>query len=299
MAGNENAPIVAAVDETEGSGRALDWAVDQARLLRRRLRLVYAFDWPLYHSAPRGLPGFDLDEIARRVVRRAEERARGRAPELDVETAHVTGPVAPTLLVEARSAHTVVVGSRGLEGLRAVVVGSTGMQLTALAACPVVVVPDREPRPAVGRVVVGVDGSATARAAAGWAFAEASARGALLRAVTVHDRVSHGIFGPLEELPAGYSGDPDEGAAWEEARRRLSESIAGLRELHPDVSLQEEVSTGHPAEVLTAESERADLLVVGSRGHGGFVGLLLGSVSQGVLSHSHCPVAVVHEEDRR
>ncbi|MFW5418792.1 universal stress protein [Nocardiopsis sp. CNT-189] len=295
MAAEQGAPIAAAVDGKRGSLRALDWAADEARLRGRRLRIVHAFDWPLYHSTPHGLAGFDIEEYGRRVTRDAEERARERTPEVEVESVHVTGDVAPVLLEESRRAELIAIGSRSLGTVSAVLVGSTALELLAFASCPVAVVPDREPRAPVGRVTVGVDGSAPARAAAAWAFGAAAERGAELRAVTVPRRVTRARFGAPEEPAEGAGEDP----AVEEAHRMLSESIAGERELHPGVLVEEAVEAGHAAEVLCARAEDADLLVVGTRGRGGFTGLLLGSVSQAVLSHSPCPVVAVRAGDGR
>ncbi|MEY9214531.1 universal stress protein [Thermobifida halotolerans] len=292
MARTDNALIVAAVDGTEPSLRALDWAAREARLLGRKLRVVHAFDWPLHYRVPRGLPGFDIDEFARRVVHEAVDRVREREPEVEAEALHIVGTVGPTLLQQSENAHLIVAGSRGLSGLRAVVLGSVGVQLAALAECPAVIVPDRDPGAETGRVVVGVDGSPSALAATDRAFVEAEARRATLRAVAVAGSASHGVFAALE-TPEG-PGSPEREAAVAEARRRLSESLAGQRERHPGVYVEEEVLPGHPAEVLIDESEYADLVVVGSRGRGGFTGMLLGSVSQTLLSHSHCPVMVVH-----
>jgi len=299
MPADGSAPIVAAVDGTRGSLRALDWAAEEARLRGRRLHIVHAFDWPLYHSTPHGLPGFDVEEYGQRLVRDAEKRARERAPEVGIDAVHVTGDVAPVLLGETHGAELIVIGSRGLGTVSAVLVGSTALELMAFGSCPVAVVPDREPRPPVGRVTVGVDGSAPARAAAAWAFGAAAERGAELRAVTAPRRVTRARFGALEEPADGTGEDPAVEAAAEEARRLLSESIAGERGLHPDVRVEEVVQTGHAAKVLCARAEDADLLVVGTRGRGGFTGLLLGSVSQAVLSHSPCPVVAVRAADDR
>ena len=79
----------------------------------------------------------------------------------------------------------------------------------------------------------------------------------------------------------------------------MAESLAGWREKYPDVDVREHVIRALPAEALIGESEGADLLVVGSRGRGGFGGLLLGSVSHTVLQHAHCPVAVVRPRPDR
>jgi nucleotide-binding universal stress UspA family protein len=77
-------------------------------------------------------------------------------------------------------------------------------------------------------------------------------------------------------------------------REALSELISDVCGRRPRVRVEEVVETGHPAQVLAALSEDCDLMVVGTRGRGGFAGLLLGSVSRSVISHSRCPVAVVH-----
>ncbi|GAA1774510.1 universal stress protein [Streptomonospora arabica] len=296
MENRSGAPVLAAVDETEGSLRALDWAADEALRRDRRLRIVYAFDWPLYHTVPAGIPDYSIEEFARRLVDHARDRAVERVPGLRVEAEFDVGDAAPILLLEAAEAELAVIGSRGRSRLGAALLGSTGMEMAATARCPVVVVPDREPKPAAGRIVVGLDGSPAAHSAAAWAFATAAGRGAALRAVTAHARFSSGRLGSLE-VPARYAFDSaEEAAAREEARRLQSESLAGRREHYPQVAVEELVEAGHPARVLVDASENADLLVVGSRGRGGFTGMLLGSVSQSVLSHSAVPVAVLRAE---
>ncbi|RCV48742.1 universal stress protein [Marinitenerispora sediminis] len=293
MTGGATAPLVTAVDGSEGGRHALEWAVDEARLRGLRLRVVHVYSWLGFRGAAEGAPEFDFAAMGRRIAERARDRAKARAPGLDVEAVWVEGDPGDVLLDEAEGAAMVVAGSRGASRLGAVFIGSTGLQLAALAPCPLVVVPHLAPRPATGRVVVGVDGSAAARAAAEWAFEEAALRSSVLRAVAVRGSASHGVFASLE-TPEPGPGTPEERAAQEEARRELSESVAGLRDRHPQVPVETEVAAGHAARTLTAESRGADLVVLGSRGRGGFAGMLLGSVSQTVLTHSACPVAVLH-----
>ncbi|GAB2484179.1 universal stress protein [Nocardiopsis aegyptia] len=291
----EHAPVVVAVNGSPESERAVDWAADDARTRGLRLRVVYAFDWPRYHSVPRGLPGFDVDEFARRVVDEARRRALERVPDLDVEAKHITGDPEPVLLLESQSAHSLVVGAHRMTAMDAVLPESTALRLLVSASCPLIVVPDRDPGPSTGRVLVGVDGSETARTAAEWAFATAEVRGAALRAVTVRGR-ARWRFGALEE-PSWTRSDEEnrteEAAAEEEARRTLAEAIGPARTRRPGVRVEEVVRSGHPVEVLCASAEDCDLMVVGSHGRGGFAGMLLGSVSRNVISHSPCPVAVV------
>ncbi|WP_017600099.1 universal stress protein [Nocardiopsis lucentensis] len=293
MAQSANAPVVVAVNGTPASERAVDWAADDARLRGRGLRIVYAFDWPLYHAVPRGLPGFDVYEFARCVVDDARRRALQRAPDLAVDASHVTGDPEPVLLMESQKAHSLVLGAHRTTAMDVFLPDSTALDMLMFASCPVVVVPDREPGPSTDRVMVGVDGSATALTAASWAFEAADVRGSALRVVTVGKGSSRMRFG-APEMPARVSADQTgEAAAAEEARRMLSESIAGERARWPRVRVEEVVESGHPVEALCAAAEDCDLMVVGSHGRGGFAGMLLGSVSRNVISHSPCPVTVV------
>jgi nucleotide-binding universal stress UspA family protein len=130
------------------------------------------------------------------------------------------------------------------------------------------------------RVVVGVDGSATSVRALG----QADATGAVVEAVTAWDvPVSYG------EGPTVLDGEDLAGAA----QRSLAEALQPVSGEHPRVEVQQRVLRGHPAAVLLDEAKDADLLVVGSHGHGRFVDALLGSVSQQCIHHATCPVVVI------
>jgi nucleotide-binding universal stress UspA family protein len=157
---------------------------------------------------------------------------------------------------------------------------SIAVPVMAHAPCPVVVVPGPEhvgEKP--GHLVVGVDGSAPSAAALNFAFEEAALRGAALRALYVWQPGLRGTF--------------DDHATQQECRRLLSETVAGRDAAYPQVELHHELVGGHPVKVLTQASAHALALLVGTRGHGGFAGMLLGSVSQGVLRHARCPVIAV------
>jgi nucleotide-binding universal stress UspA family protein len=145
---------------------------------------------------------------------------------------------------------------------------------------------------AAGRIVVGVDGSARSMAALTWAVEEALLRGSSVHAVMAWRPVQD-YGGSLGVGPALDADDVLASAAATQAAR-LAEQTASL-----DVPTTLETVRGHPAWVLVEAAEGADLLVVGSRGHGGFVGMLLGSVSQHVLSHARCPVVVVPDSRSR
>ncbi|MDA8288634.1 MAG: universal stress protein [Actinomycetota bacterium] len=133
------------------------------------------------------------------------------------------------------------------------------------------------------RIVVGVDGSSSSIAAAEWASRQAELTQSTLHAITTwHSPTSFGYPVPILE---GF--DP---AA--EATKVLNEAIAPLRNEHPNVEIHTSVTEGYTAQILVEASAGADLLVVGSRGHGEFAGMLLGSVSEHCVTHAHCPVLV-------
>lgn len=138
-----------------------------------------------------------------------------------------------------------------------------------------------------GRIVVGIDGSDHARRALQHAVEEAQRRGARLDVV-------HTYQIPIYWGPAGY-GAPIPGVSTEEAERAAHEVIDQClgHEVPADVEVERIVTHGPPAQALLEVAEGADLLVVGSRGLGGFRGLLLGSTSQQVITHAPCPVLVV------
>jgi nucleotide-binding universal stress UspA family protein len=139
----------------------------------------------------------------------------------------------------------------------------------------------------VARIVVGVDGSPESREALRWALDEARLRDATVRAVHAWGNpylLTPG-FGPAEDfqLPALHEG----------AEKLLSSAVAEVAGEKPDVEIEEVAAEGPAGSVLMEQAKGADLLVVGSRGHGGFVGLLLGSVSQQCAQHAPCPVLIV------
>jgi len=140
----------------------------------------------------------------------------------------------------------------------------------------------------MARIVVGIDGSEHSKQALRWALGEARLRAASLRIVLAWKVPTYFVegFAPVEAIP-----DPT--ALTEAARERLDSIVYELTGGSTEVPIEKIVVEGAAAEILVEESEGADLLVVGSRGHGGFAGLLLGSVSQQCAHHAACPVVII------
>ena len=137
-------------------------------------------------------------------------------------------------------------------------------------------------------VVVGADGSVQSVAALKWAVEYAAAAGAKVRAVMACDYPTAGGPAPLGVAPE---------AVTDEVRAQMAESLSKVvAEGAAGLDVEEEIAYGHPAQVLIEQSADAGLLVVGSRGHGAFTGMMIGSVSIHCVTHSHCPVVVVRTD---
>ena len=144
------------------------------------------------------------------------------------------------------------------------------------------------------RIVVGVDGSGASLEALRWAVGEARAHGGGdVRAVLVWALPYTGLATSMAPEPYGF---PDPAMIEQESRHRLDSAIESLGDTSP-VQVHAELLEGQPAGVLRELSHDADLIVVGSRGHGGFSTLLLGSVSAQVVRHAHCSVVVIRPRD--
>ena len=140
-------------------------------------------------------------------------------------------------------------------------------------------------------IVVGVDGSQSSLAALRWAVRQAELTGAPLEIVSAWEwPVS--FLGWETPLPDDY--DPAD-----EARRQLDEAVSAVLTPGDAIEVRRSVIEGHPAPVLEALSKTADLVVIGSHGHGEFAGMLLGSVSEHCITHCHCPVVVTRGTGRR
>lgn len=270
--------ILVAYDGSGDADLALNWAAAEARATGFRLRVLTVHDtavvpWPPYESER------DLDRIA---------QAEMLLKELGIDDAVVDskpGRVVPTIVHEAEGAALLVVGSKGHSPAGELFVGSVSQHLARHAPCPVIVV--RPPKnPDSGRIVVGIDGSEDSRGALEFACRRAERTGDVV--VAMHAWKLHST--PMDTLGPTRA---ELGRQLDEQDIVLGESVAGVRNLFPDVVMMQESVPVSADELLVGASANASLVVTGSRGLGAFAGLLLGSVSTAVLHRAACPVAVV------
>lgn len=282
--------ILVGYDGSADAAVALAWALDEAGRSGRPVRLAYVFEWLTVAGwiGPGVAPGIWPDENARNaveeLVRTAAADAAAKRPGLTVHGEVFDGP--PALVLQERSAEAgmLVLGSRGHGGFGGLVVGSTAVAVSAHAHCPVIVVREGTSA-ATGPVLVGVDGSPSSTQALGFAVERAAQREAPLRVLRVWE--------PPGERWVPPDFDPAEVTASE--RAAVETELAQWRESFPDLAVEIQVAPGNPAALLVEASREAQLAVVGTRGRGGLRGMLLGSVSQQLIHHARCPVAVVRE----
>ncbi|NLU69221.1 universal stress protein [Streptomyces sp. HNM0574] len=285
-------PVVVGADGSQSGLEAVEAAARVAHSRRCRLHVVHAFTWPLMHvplgPSAVGPSEGGLQNLAEQTVSEAVARARETEPDVLVTDEIVTGEPLTVLAGQSEHAELVVVGSRGLGGFTGLLLGSVAVHLSAHGHCPVLVVRGRQEP--TGPVLLGVDGSPDGSAAVGFAFAEASHRGVDLVALhTWNDWTGPVSSGPGDMMPLVYDTD----MLRDEEERVLAQAVAGWHELYPDVTVHRRLERSFTRTALIDGSEEAQLVVLGARGRGGFTGLLLGSVSQALLHHAHCPVAVV------
>lgn len=281
--------IVVGVDGSSSALDAVRWAAQEAGRRGLSLRLVTSYQLT---AGVAGVLDPGVLDLLREQGRRWLAEARDVAAETGVaaSVSLESAPVVPMLVRESRTAALLVLGTRGLGGFTGLLIGSTAVALAGRAHCPLVVVREA---PAHGPVVVGVDGMPDSEEAVAFAFAAASAQGADLVAVHVwHDS-------PADAVLLGHPAPPDFALAQQRAYETLAERLAGWQEKYPDVRVTREVVRDHPSRALLRYAEGARLVVVGTRGRGGFRGLVLGSTSQHLLQHAPCPVAVVRTEPDR
>lgn len=287
--------VVVGLDGCGADEPVVDWAADEAARLGAPLRLVTVVDPGVqltpYEALYAGAPSLaeQLDRDAHRVLDLAEARVRDRHPGLDIAVTVPWGPPAGALVRLSTGARRLVVGAPARGRLDRFLLGSVALPVTAHARCPVVVVPaDTEVVPP-RRIVVGVDGSEASTRAVEVALESAEASGA---AVTC-------VLGWNLEFDEGVVVTEPGSERWKAVEQRyaarLHKAVDPIASKHPDVDVDLVVRHGSPSRaVVEAGAElEADAVVVGTRGLGGFTGLLLGSVSRRVVQHAGRVVVVV------
>src|SRR5215217_3409394 len=298
--------IVVGLDDSPSGKAALLWAAEQAIRKRKVLRAIHVLDWPYGPDdtkvdAPPHNPNQTFDEAQARYLASITRVFNDISPRPDWLIQFATGEPGPALVTQSNGSQLLAVGTREHVGLGRLLAGSISHYCLRHADCPVAAVPtriDAEPAalgkqggarrgPNMNEIVVGVDLSPTGGAALAWAAEEARATGQTLRAVHAVD-VSPAFN---MELGMGAAAVPMDAAAIDAAYR---DPIAGIFEaIRPEPNWHLTFSAGEPGPVLVAESDRAGLLVVGTKEHVGIGRLVSGSVSHYCINHAQRPVVVI------
>jgi nucleotide-binding universal stress UspA family protein len=296
-----NGPIVVGVDRSALASDAVRWAARAAAMRHCALHLVSAYSSPADYSSFSVLPTayyLQREVEGKQLLADAADIATAAARDIgpvQIETEFLTGPAIPHLLALSEDARMMVVGSRGLGEIKGALLGSVSTALATHAQCPVAVIrglPGAETSPLVGPVVVGIDGTKNSEPAIALAFEEASLRRADLIAVHAWSALNLYSTFPLDDKDLGSDWKASETAE----RALLAESLAGWQEKFPEVSVHRVVERGQTVAVLQKQSLKAQLVVVGSHGRGGFMGMLLGSSSRSLLHVVERPLLVVREQ---
>ena len=273
--------VVVGIGARDSGHAALEWALEYAVAHDAEIELVHVADerW----SGRSNELSTEALLAAEHDLRTRAERANESQPGVHVHPMVIEGVPIDALVEHSAGAHLLVIGTHRLKRFKGLVFSTRASHIAALARCSVVVIPEGVAAAATG-VVVGIDGSSTSVAAAGFAAAEADRVGHSLRAVYAWHVVSPWAA-DVNELAPMVPGDDD--------RLILPEALAGLAQTYPDLRIDEAMSAERPADALVRAATGARLLVVGTHGRQGIARLWLGSVSHEILLSMPCPVAVI------
>jgi nucleotide-binding universal stress UspA family protein len=290
---NAHLGIVVGVDDSPAAKAAVEWGARDAELRGIPLTLVHAISPNLASwrntPLPPGLAQWQqahgrllLDEAVKIV-----EKTCYHSGPTAIHTEVLPSAAVPTLIDLSRDAELVVTGCYGDGSWSARLRGSVSSGLLRHAHCPVAIIHDGQPlTPQQGQapVLVGIDGSSESELASAIAFDEASRRKVGLIALHAWSDVD------VSDWP-----DLDWPAARSMSEQVLTERLAGWQDQYPNVKVSRIVIRDQPAHQLVAHSAQAQLVVVGSRGRGGFGEMLVGSVSESVALLAQAPVIVVRQ----
>ena len=285
--------IVVGVDESPAAKRAVQWAARDAELRKISLTLVHAISPEIATRAgvrlPAGLARWQRDR-GRRLVDDAfklvEDACQHGGP-TEVHSEISQSAAVPALVDLSKDAELVVTGCIGSGRWPGRLLGSVASGLLRHAYCPVAIVHEADPlvsHPCEVPVLLGVDGSSASELATAVAFDEAARRNVGL--IALHAWSDADVSdGPEIDWPATRP----------EAEEVLAERLAGWQERYPDVEVDRAVVRDRPARQLVRWSKDVQLVVVGSRGRGGFTDMLVGSVGETVAQMARVPVIVARE----
>lgn len=283
--------IVVGIDGSPESTAAVRWAAREAVMRGEPITLMHVVQpvvvsWPV--STGELLVTEWQDENARTVVDQAlvvTDAAMNQSEPQDVRTEVLHAHPVDALVDSSKDARMIVVGSHGRGALGRLLMGSVSRGVIENAHCPVAVIHADHGSSVIdpaAPILLGIDGSPASEAATAWAFDEASRRGVALTALHAWSDV--GVF-------------PIFGMDWRDYEGRgeevLAERLAGWQERYPDVHVNRRLVCDTPAHWLIQEAQRAQLVVLGSHGRGGFGGVRLGSVSTAVPQTTTVPVVIV------
>ncbi|HEX2783769.1 MAG TPA: universal stress protein [Ilumatobacteraceae bacterium] len=290
--------IVVGVDGSKPSFEALRWAVHEARRRDAEVRVISCYQVPAYGGPdgamyPISIDLKTLEGAATAVVGRAIEVATQIDPQVIVDGATPLAPPVPGIMESVAAGDEIVVGATGHSGLIAGLLGSVAAGVVHRAHVPVVVVPASSATEfgrTLKKIVLGVDGSPESLVALDWAYDEALVSGAELTVV-------HAWIYPysLSRSSSREALSPMEFDAAKELQDSLDS--LGQRSAGGSVVIHSKLREESAVAALLNEGHDADLIVVGSRGRGGFRSRLLGSVSRTLAEHATCPVAVIRRAE--
>jgi nucleotide-binding universal stress UspA family protein len=289
--------VVVGYDGSEHSLAALKWAAAEAERRGRPLTVLHVLDYVGLIPSPMGPFGWPdaHDDRVTQVARAGADRARELADLIDVSAVTRIARIPVTLIEFSTDAELLVVGTRGHGELAGAVLGSVAFAVSAHAQCPVVVVRGDSALPGPGRpVVVGMDNSPSAVEAVRYAADVAAAAYAPLIVVSAYRTLSSQAWAEAFAVLESDGGPHFDTVAREAAATAAANGARIARAAYPGLDITEQALEGLPARVLARAADSAGLLVVGSRGHGGFTGLMLGSVSHALIHCSPCPVTIIH-----
>lgn len=292
--------VIVGVDGSPSSRAAVEWAARDAQMRNVALKIVHVVA-PIV-TGTQGWSGVPIpteyaqlqEDQAAQAIEQAHSAAHTAAPShvdrISSEILHA--PTVPALVELSTHAEMLVVGCRGHGGVPGVLLGSVSSGVAHYAHCPVAVIHHHEPVTAPSPdapVVVGIDGSPTSELAAAIAFDEASRRGVDLVALHAWSDMNSVGIARVGWAPIEHRNTKDR------EEELLAERLCGWTDRYPDVVVHKQVVCDQPALRLLEEAAKAQLVVVGSHGRGGFPGMLLGSVSTAVVNAARIPVIIARK----